>query len=208
MRVKVCGITSLSDAQMAIAMGACALGFNFYPKSSRYIDPKIAHLILQQLPKTILTVGIFVNASLPEILAIQQQTKIQMVQLHGNELLAFCEQMPVPVIKAIRPSSMDELEATQAFTKSCILLIDAPHATEYGGTGRLADWSIAKALTKQQPIILAGGLNPENVIDAIHAVQPNMLDVCSGVEIMPGKKSLQKMELFFSTLRVATIGSF
>lgn len=200
MNVKICGITSLHDAQMAVDMGAYALGFNFYPQSSRYIDPVIATSIIAAFSNIVVTVGIFVNASLEDVLAIQKQTGIQMVQLHGDESIAFCQQIPVPVIKAVRPHTMDELHGISGMDVHITLLIDSPCTDHYGGTGELAVWTIAKKLALKRDIILAGGLNASNVAIAVMDVKPFMVDVCSGVEQKPGEKSRENMQAFFDAL--------
>lgn len=201
-KVKICGITSLHDATLALEMGAHALGFNFYKKSSRYINPLQAANIITELPNNLMTVGIFVNATLVEIKTIQQITKISCVQLHGDESFEFYQKITGPVIKAVRPRFEDDLKELSRYDDACKLLVDAPSTKDYGGTGELAEWHLAQILAKKRAVILAGGLRSDNVLDAIKYVKPYMVDVCSGVEESPGHKSKDKMQAFFDALKV------
>jgi phosphoribosylanthranilate isomerase len=193
MRVKICGITNLADAIMTVDLGAWALGFNFYRQSPRYISPASAAHIIHQLPSEIVTVGVFVNASASYIFKVQQLTGIHMVQLHGDETPDTCKQIRGPVIKAIRNKN-DILTVSYAY------LIDAEVSEQFGGTGVHADWFFAREVAKKYPTILAGGLNAENIREAISVVNPEGIDLCSGVELSPGKKSREKMVSLFEAL--------
>jgi len=197
MRVKICGVTNIEDALLAVELGAWALGFNFYEKSPRYISAEKAQKIIAALPKSVVTVGVFVNASFSQIEQVRELTKINMIQLHGDETLDFCRKFTCQVIKVVRPVSSDELEDYSDFYA---VLIDTFSKTLYGGTGHKANFQIAAQLAKRYKLFLAGGLNAENVADAITAVQPNVIDVCSGVEESPGQKSLLKMQNLFKTI--------
>lgn len=196
MRVKVCGITSLNDALMAIEAGAYALGFNFYQSSPRYIDPSFAAGIIRLLPNHIVTVGIFVNAPIDQVIAVTETSGTKIVQLHGNEAPEMGEKIPYPIIKAIR-EQRDIHHSSNLYA----LLIDAKVEGQFGGTGICADWLLARALAKQFPLILAGGINAENVITAIQMVRPVAVDLCSGVEAYPGVKSREKLIRFFDEVR-------
>lgn len=205
MKVKICGITNLEDARAAIEAGADLLGFNFYRRSTRYIEPEVARSIVEQIrsggrqPRLI---GVFVNSSAFEIQAILREVDLDQAQLHGDESVAMLAQ--VTGFKAIRPQSLDEAEnqsKTYAVENEPALLIDAYRAGEYGGTGQTGDWSLAATIAKQYPILLAGGLTPDNVADAIRQVQPWGVDVASGVEASPGKKDAAKMRAFVTAAR-------
>lgn len=195
MRVKVCGITNLEDAFMAADLGAFALGFNFYKPSPRYIVPALAAKIIKQLPKEIVSVGVFVNSSVKYMSDIKQETGIQIVQLHGDETSTGCKQIQGPIIKTIKDDvGIEEFNGVYA------LLIDAKVAGQFGGTGKRADWKLARDIAKKHPTILAGGLNAENISAAISAVNPMAVDLCSGVEASPGVKSREKLVQFFAAL--------
>ena len=205
MKIKICGITNLEDAQAAIEAGADLLGFNFYRQSARYIEPVTARSIVAQIrsgggvPQLI---GVFVNSSALEIRSIMREVDLDQAQLHGDESIDTLRQ--VKGFKAIRPQSLEEAEKqakTYAVASEPALLIDAYRKGEYGGTGQVGDWSLAALVAQQQPILLAGGLTPENVADAIRQVQPWGVDVASGVESAPGKKDVAKMKPFIARVR-------
>jgi phosphoribosylanthranilate isomerase len=201
MRIKICGITNLGDALFAVELGASALGFNFYPKSPRYITPDKAADIIKDLPSHIATVGIFVNPTFDDVRASIDASHIQIAQLHGDESITFCWDINVPVIKAIRPNTEADLEKAKLFSTLFGLLIDAPNEKQYGGTGQRANWPLASKIAAEYPIYLAGGLNTDNVIDAITKVNPYGIDICSGVESRPGCKSQEKMKKLFHILK-------
>jgi phosphoribosylanthranilate isomerase len=204
-QVKVCGITNLDDARASVDLGAYALGFNFYPKSPRYIEPVLAAGIIEQLPQSVLSVGVFVNEPNSQTIQTAAQTAgIRAVQLHGDESPSFCQTLKdLFVIKALRVD--DDFHPTHAarFQTEAILL-DAFTAGMYGGSGKVFDWTVAirtKPLVKK--LFLAGGLNATNVGAAILTVQPYAVDVCSGVESAPGLKDLRKLAAFMDATRKA-----
>ncbi len=205
MKVKICGITNIEDAQAAIDAGADLLGFNFYPKSPRYLTPEkageiVAHLRRSGDQKSLL-VGVFVNSSLDEVRSILETAQIDLAQLHGDEPVPVIEQLNGRGFKALRPTSEEEaLTQAEWFapyrSNAPVLLVDAYRKDQYGGTGHTADWTIATKLARRYPILLAGGLTPDNVAEAIRQVKPWGVDAASGVEVSPGKKDVAKMKLF------------
>src|SRR5512141_434222 len=204
MKVKICGITNTDDARIAIEVGADMLGFNFYAKSPRYIAPEKVREIVARIRSNgqrPLLVGVFVNSSLEEVRSILEIAQIDLAQLHGDEPVHVLEQLNGRGFKALRPTSEEEAEIDAEWfaphgPNAPVLLIDAYRKDQYGGTGHTADWSIATKLAQQYPILLAGGLTPENVTEAIRQVKPWGVDVASGVECAPGKKDTTKMRLF------------
>ncbi len=194
-KLKVCGITSLEDALAAIAAGAEYLGFNFYRKSPRFIAPETARTILEQLPRDIISVGIFVNEPAPEdVLQILKTSGALLAQLHGDEDAAYCAAVGAErVIKALRVGDGFDAREVLKYPAAAILL-DAFDKNLYGGTGKTANWELAREATKLAKLFLAGGLSPENIVDAIGAVAPFAVDVNSGVESAPGKKDAAKLQ--------------
>ncbi len=194
-KLKVCGITSLEDARAAIDCGAEFLGFNFYRKSPRYIAPKAARTIIEQLPNEITTVGIFVNEAQPQdVLKILNASRAQLAQLHGDEDAAYCAAVGAErVIKALRVGEGFDVRRVLNYPAWAILL-DAFDKNLYGGTGKTANWEVAFEAAKLTRLFLAGGLSPENIAEAIRAVQPFAVDVNSGVESAPGIKAADKLK--------------
>jgi phosphoribosylanthranilate isomerase len=194
-KLKICGITSGEDAHAAIMCGAEYLGFNFYPRSPRYIAPQSAREIIKHLPGGIVTVGIFVNMPQPaDVLEILQSSGTQMAQLHGDEDADYCLRIGKErVIKAFRIDEHFDVNRVLNYPASAILL-DAFHENLFGGTGRIANWTIAREAAKLTKIFLAGGLTPDNIAEALRAVEPFALDVNSGVERAPGCKDAKKMQ--------------
>ncbi|HEU0121152.1 MAG TPA: phosphoribosylanthranilate isomerase [Bryobacteraceae bacterium] len=191
--VKVCGITSVEDARAAVAAGAGALGFNFYPKSPRYVSPAEAALIAATVPAGILKVGVFVNETAARVAGIVQEAGLDVAQLHGDERP---EDVPagIPVWKAFRVTDSFRLEQLAEFSAEAFLL-DTP--TElYGGSGHTFDWTRARGAAGR--ILLAGGLDESNVREAIAAAQPWGVDACSRLESAPGKKDHGRMERFIA----------
>ncbi len=201
--VKVCGITNDADAEAAIAAGADALGFNFFARSPRFITLQAARRIIEQLPPSILPVGIFVNEAEPEtVVRVAAEAGVRVVQLHGDESPAYCAQLSTySVIKALRVSEQFTPERATRFHPHAILL-DAYSPQAHGGTGLTFDWSLARrtrdVVTR---LFLAGGLTAANVGAAIAAVQPFAVDVCSGVESAPGRKDIVKLRAFLAAVR-------
>ena len=203
MMVKICGITRLHDAQAAVEHGASAIGFNFWPSSPRFIDPYRARTIARALPPFIATVGVFVNQPREYVNGVASLLPLTVVQLHGDESPAFAASLSRPVLKAVtRP------ERSSDWPSNVMLLVDAHDPAKRGGTGHTADWRLASALARERRIVLAGGLTPNNVADAINAVQPWGIDVSSGVEEAPGIKDERRIAALFAAIgraRVATI---
>jgi phosphoribosylanthranilate isomerase len=204
-RVKICGITNGRDARAACDLGAYALGFNFYEKSPRVIAPASAWKVRQRLPPEVQAVGVFVNWKPAVVVALAKSLQLSAVQLHGDELprdAAFCAKT-LPVIKAFRVNADFSLAELGKFRAVSGFLLDAARAGQYGGTGQTIDWVLARRAAARRPIILAGGLTPENVADAILSVRPYALDVASGVESRAGKKDHSKMREFFAEVERA-----
>jgi phosphoribosylanthranilate isomerase len=201
-RVKICGITRLEDALAAAEYGADALGFNFWPKSKRYIRPEAAADIIARLPPFVLPVGLFVNASRTEMRHVLRVSNVRALQLHGDEPPSLCEGFAVPVLKAIQVRDAQSLRALQQFTVSAFVLDAASEG--YGGSGKPFDWRLAKRAASRFPVILAGGLNPHNVEEAVQTVQPMAVDVASGVESAPGIKSRSKMKRLIRAVQQAS----
>ncbi len=196
-KVKICGITNLEDALVSAKFGADALGFNFYEKSPRYIAPKKAREIIEQLPQEILKVGVFVNESQDKIVKIAEIAKLDALQLHGEETPEFARELKqktnLEIIKAFRVSPDFAPEDVVQYEVDAILL-DAYSPKEHGGTGETFDWEIAKNVRKIFPkMYLAGGLSQENVAGAIFRLKPFAVDVCSGIEKSKGKKDKVKL---------------
>jgi len=205
-RVKICGVRSLEEAEAAAECGADALGFNFWPKSPRYITSEAAHDIIAALPPFVASVGVFVNEELKAIEAVASDLGLAAVQLHGDESPEFCASLLVrKTIKAVRVSEGFEPQSIKLYPVDMILL-DTGSPGRYGGTGKTFDWGLAAECARLGPIILAGGLTPENVVEAITTVRPAAVDVCSGVETEPGRKDLDKLRNFM--LAVADANTF
>lgn len=194
MKVKICGITDLNTALQAVSYGADAIGFVF-AESKRKIDPITAGEISAQLPAHIEKIGVFVNETKEQIEAIVLQSKLTMVQLHGDETPAFCESLSVPVIKALSVGSEKDLLEIEQYSCEMILL-DSPKGKYRGGNGTTFNWElVAGDNFLDKKIILAGGLNTENIERAMQICSPYMVDVSSGVET-DGRKDVEKIKLF------------
>jgi phosphoribosylanthranilate isomerase len=204
-RVKICGITNWRDAKAACDLGAAALGFNFYGKSPRVVAPAHAWKIISRLPKNVESVGVFVNWSAEAIIALGRAIRLDTVQLHGNELPAVVRECArhFRVTKALQVGARFQIKKLRAYSTASAFLFDAAATGQYGGTGKRADWTIARRAAKTHRIILAGGLTPENVAEAIRAVRPYAVDVASGVESRPGKKESGKLRAFFAQVERA-----
>jgi phosphoribosylanthranilate isomerase len=203
---KICGITNLSDAQAAAVHGASAIGFIFYEKSSRAISIEDAKFISRHLSNDISKVGVFVNHDKAFIEKAIRSASLNIIQLHGDETPGFCKQFEVPVLKALRIKDKASFSVMSDYNVDGFLL-DTFSNKQYGGTGETFDWSL---LNEQidTPIILSGGLNPDNVLDAIDSVNPAAIDVNSGVELSPGKKDHQKINLLFENLKNTNTSGF
>ncbi|MGB3364734.1 MAG: phosphoribosylanthranilate isomerase [Thermodesulfobacteriota bacterium] len=199
-KIKICGITNMEDAQAAADYGADALGFIFYKESKRYVDPQVAKSIISSLPPFITTVGVFVNQGMDEISQIKEATGIQVAQLHGDETPEFVSSLPIDVIKVIRVKDKSDLDKVAQYSAQAILF-DTYSDKEYGGTGESFDWEILNNLSSEKKVILSGGLNPENVLEAVQIVRPYAVDVSSGVEDTPGKKDHTKIKKFIEAIK-------
>ncbi|HMD79912.1 MAG TPA: phosphoribosylanthranilate isomerase [Anaerolineales bacterium] len=199
--IKICGIKTLTDALAAMDAGADLIGFNFYPKSPRYIDAGRCRDIMSVMRKFehITYVGVFVNAPVAEIYAALETCGLSLAQLHGDETSEILNKLNGKAFKAFRgvPQSVDGFARHDAPA----LLVDASVKDAYGGTGVTADWNGAAELAKKYPLLLAGGLTPENVADAVRQVKPWGVDVASGVESVPGVKDAGMMHKFITAVR-------
>jgi phosphoribosylanthranilate isomerase len=199
MKVKVCGITNYHDAALALDQGVDALGFNFFPPSPRYIDPAGAHEIIRRLPPFSISVGLFVNAGIEEAIKIARSAGVQAIQLHGDESPEYCRKLSDwPLLKAIRVGEDGLPDNLQEYPVRAFVL-DVKDDVLFGGTGRSFDWRLARGV--RHPFILAGGLRPDNVREAIRAARPYGVDVCSGVEALPGKKDPKLLADFMNEVR-------
>jgi phosphoribosylanthranilate isomerase len=204
-KVKVCGITNLDDALGALAAGADALGFNFYTRSPRYLTPEEARIIISKLPPEALCVGVFVNEdSAATVARMAAESGVSAVQLHGDESPEYCAELSGRrVIKALRAGRDFAPEQATRYCAESILL-DAFSAHARGGTGETFDWELARRTREVvSQLYLAGGLTVENVAAAIAAVEPYAVDVCSGVELSPGRKDLARVRDFVSAVRAS-----
>jgi len=207
MLIKICGITNLEDANVAIAAGANALGFNFYVRSPRYISPQAARKIIDEISAEVLTVGVFVNEeSAAKVEEIASVAGVAAVQLHGDESPAFAAELKQrQVIKAFGVNDGFEPALAAAFPADAVLL-DAFDRRLHGGTGRTIDWSLARATRELVPrLILAGGLSAENIAAAIEKVQPYGVDACSALESSPGKKDHKHLRSFVEAARSSSV---
>ena len=193
-KVKICGITNLGDALVAVEFGADALGFVFFKGSPRYIPPDDARQITLRLPPFITTVGVFVDENPEEVERIMKHAAIDMAQFHGHESPEACV-IDRRVIKAVRIKELTDLDALRHYRVSAFLL-DTYTPESFGGTGQIFNWEIAVDAKQFGKIVLAGGLNPDNIEKAIRRVRPYAVDVSSGVEEEKGKKDHTKLKLF------------
>lgn len=208
-RVKICGITRQEDAEQAIALGADALGFNSWTGTKRFLDLHKAQGWIRQLPPFVTKVALLVNASLDEARRLAELPGIDVLQLHGDEDAGYCAQLAawgIPFIKALRVRSPDDVADLDRFITDH-LLVDAHVEGLFGGTGEKVNLSLAALVAERYPrcsLILAGGLRPENVAEAVQQVWPYAVDVSSGVESAPAVKDSEKMRAFIDAVRNAT----
>jgi phosphoribosylanthranilate isomerase len=205
-QIKICGVTNANDARACIKLGADMIGFNFYPKSPRYVEPNVVRRIIDAMPHSICAVGVFVDADPREIRKAAELSGVRCVQLHGDFEPETCSELAreFRVIRVFRTDARFQPKDAAAFP-DCDVLIDAYHPELRGGTGRTCDWSAARATTRfTRFLILSGGLNAQNVDRAVAAVTPHAVDVCSGVESAPGMKDHRELENFISAVRSAS----
>lgn len=210
MRVKICGITKLDQGMAIAALGAQALGFICVPASPRYVSPETIRLIVEQLPENVDRIGVFANTTITNICQVAAESNLSGVQLHGDETAEYCDRLrellpEIEIIKALRVKSPETL-ATAAIYAVCVdtLLLDAYHQEQLGGTGLTIDWMMLAEFKPPCPWLLAGGLTPDNVLNAIDRTRGNNfsgVDLSSGVEIAPGDKDLTKVAQLFDRLK-------
>jgi phosphoribosylanthranilate isomerase len=206
-RVKICGVTNWSDAQLAVDLGADALGFNFHAPSPRAVTPAQAWDIIRRLPPMVTAAGVFVNWPARAVAALARALRLGAVQLHGDESAREVRELSgaFSVIKAFPMPPGFRLAALAPYSAASAVLLDGFRSGLRGGTGRTADWNLARAAQRRYGrVILAGGIRPENVAEAIARVQPYAVDVASGVEARPGKKDARKMREFMRQVDAAT----
>ncbi len=200
MKVKVCGITRLEDAQCALDLGAYALGFIFYSGSPRYIRPENAAVLISTLKGSVLKVGVFVNESVAAIQSIIEICGLDMIQLHGSESPEFCRQFSVPVIKSFLVAERKDFDVVSLYEGVVdYFLFDTKIKGKFGGTGQVFDWQLLNPYPFQTPFILSGGLGIQSDFSSVNA---SILDVNSGVESAPGIKSADKLQRFFELVKL------
>jgi len=204
-KVKVCGITNWPDAKQAVEAGADFLGFNFYAKSPRYVTPAKAQRIVRRLPKRVSAVGVFVNENEEKMLDTARAVGLSALQLHGEESPEEVARLrrSLPVIKAIRAGKSFRPAQLANFKRASAILLDGFDRHLRGGTGKTFDWRMGRGAKRYGRIFLAGGLTPENVADAIRIATPYAVDVCSGVELKPGKKDPARVRALMDAVREA-----
>lgn len=207
LKVKICGLTNAEDAAVAVEAGADAVGFVFHRKSPRCAETSAVKAIIRELPPFVLPIGVFVNEEPKVVRDVMDSCGLALAQLHGDETAAYCETLGRPVLKAIRIRDRGSFLALAEFQGRAGVrgfLVDAFSPDAYGGTGQLADWSLAAEAAAVARILLAGGLTPENVAQAVGQVRPYGVDVSSGVEARPGKKDHAKVRAFVQAVRLAS----
>jgi phosphoribosylanthranilate isomerase len=205
LEVKICGITNVEDARACADLGADMIGLNFYPQSARYIRPQHARKIIEVIPRGVRAVGVFVDPTASEVRSIAKSVGFEYVQLHGNVPPETCRELAgeFRVIRAFSTDGQFNPEDVRSFLE-CDVILDAHHAELRGGTGLTCDWSLARAtLPFARFLILSGGLNEQNIEQAIATVAPHAVDVCSGVETAPGVKDRRAIEKFIAAARTA-----
>jgi len=205
-RVKICGITKVEDAKLCADLGVHAIGLNFYEASPRCITPFAASELLRRLPPFVASVGIFVNWAAAPVIALCKALDLSAAQLHGDETQQVVDSVArrLPVIKAMHIGQGTAAPEFSRYRSASAFLLDSALSGQYGGTGATGNWHLARTIAQTQRIILAGGLTPENVGEAIRIVRPYAVDVASGVETRPGKKDPAKLRTFFEEVARAS----
>jgi len=201
-RVKICGITRAEDAQLAANLGAWAIGFVFWPGSPRTIDIEAARAITRDLSPLVATVGVFVNEAPAVMNEVARTVGLSAVQLHGDEDPDVLTQLEARAMKAV---TLEQMDAATKWPGRVTLLVDAHDPERRGGTGRTVDWTRAARMARARPIVLAGGLRPENVEEALRVVAPAAIDVSSGVESAPGIKDASRLRALFDAVGRAEV---
>ncbi|MCP9463174.1 MAG: phosphoribosylanthranilate isomerase [Nitrospira sp.] len=204
-KVKICGITNHEDAHLAVEAGADALGFVLYRQSPRYVRPETVRAIVASLPPFVVSIGVFVNEHAEVVRQLMDDCGLALAQLHGDESSSYCETLGRPAIKAVRLKDRHSLLAVAEFHGRAGVrgfVVDAFSEQAYGGTGRPVDWTLAGEIARTAPVLLAGGLTPDNVGEAIRSVRPYGVDVSSGVEARPGKKDPVKVKSFVEAAKL------
>jgi phosphoribosylanthranilate isomerase len=211
-RVKICGITNEADAKQAAALGADAIGLNFFAQSPRCVSPEVATFILRELPPFVEAVGVFVDEPLKQVFSfLNQISRIRTVQMHGTQR-EICDAYPFHFIPAFAVKDAKSVTDIQRYLTACrgvgrmpsAILVDGHSPTQFGGTGRNPPWGLLRGVEWEVPLILAGGLTPENVGEAIRAVLPYAVDVATGVEASPGVKDPEKIRQFIANVQSAS----
>jgi phosphoribosylanthranilate isomerase len=200
MIVKICGITRLEDAEKAVEYGAGAIGFIFWPGSARCIAPQRAQAIIAALPPFVTPVGVFVNQPREDVIGVANSIGLGAVQLHGEEDAAYTTGLGRPVLKGLALAASSD-ESIEAWPDPVMLLLDAYDPVKRGGTGRTIDWTRAALVARRRRVVLAGGLTPDNVAEAVERVRPFAIDVSSGVESAPGIKDHGRLRALFDVVR-------
>ncbi|MBN2287783.1 MAG: phosphoribosylanthranilate isomerase [Candidatus Glassbacteria bacterium] len=200
-RIKICGITRIEDAMAAVELGVDALGFIFHPPSPRYVEPAAAADIISRLPALVSAVGVFVDEDINILHSIVGLAGLDAVQLQGVESAEYCKSLgPIRCIKGFRLASRLDLRKIEEYPLEVGILLDSYQKDTPGGTGKTFDWQWAAEAQRQRPIILAGGLGPNNVVEAVRRVRPFAVDVSSSLEKSPGIKDHEKMADFVATV--------
>jgi len=206
-KIKICGITNPEDARVAVEAGADALGFVFHRSSPRSVDAEMVRWIVAQLPPFVLPVGVFVNEDVKKVRDLMDACGLALAQLHGEETVVYCETLGRPVLKTIRLRDRGSLLALAEFQGRARVrgfVLDAFSEKAYGGTGETVDGTLAAEAAKAAKVLLAGGLKPDNVAEAIRQVRPYGVDVSSGVEARPGKKDPEKIRTFINAVKLVS----
>ena len=204
-QIKICGVTNIRDAKACTELGASMIGLNFYQRSTRYIEPKVARQIVEAIPRSVQPVGVFVDGLADDIRSIANAAGIRCVQVHGNFSPETCRELAreFRVIRAFCTDARFRPKETALFSE-CDILVDAHHPDLRGGTGLTCDWPAARAtLPFARFLILSGGLNAQNVGSAVAAVAPHAVDICSSVESAPGAKDYRAIKNFVAAVRMA-----
>jgi phosphoribosylanthranilate isomerase len=205
-RIKFCGLTHADDVGAAADAGADAIGFNFFPKSSRFVSPELAGRLLRMMPPAVVPVGVFVTETIDDMRTTAVEIGLREIQWHGDGPPPEGDYGSFPLVAACRVRSTADLDAIRAHAarlRFTAVLIDAHVPDQFGGTGQTAPWHLLAGFDPGVPVILAGGLTPENVAEAVRIVRPWGVDVASGVESLPGRKDAEKMRRFVDAVRSA-----